>query len=100
MLTSRTALCKSSCTALVVLTIDIEETIGRSRGKTRSLSISRDETSDGGGIGMILRKVPKTNVRGINSIDSSSPVASTDRVTVRGSVLAFTWRAIKSKHEM
>jgi hypothetical protein len=38
--------------------IDIEEMIGNSRGKTRSLSISRDDTSDGGGIGMILRKVP------------------------------------------
>ena len=57
-LTGHTALCKSSCTALVVAMIDIEEMIGNSRGKTRSLSISRDETSDGGGIGMILRKVP------------------------------------------
>jgi hypothetical protein len=38
--------------------IDIEEMMGNSRGKARSLSISRDETSDGGGIGMILRKIP------------------------------------------
>ena len=57
-LTGLTALCKSSCTALVVSRIDIEEMMGNSRGKTRSLSISRVETSDGGGIGMILRKVP------------------------------------------
>ena len=33
-------------------------------------------------------------------LDYPSPVASTDKVTVRGSALVFTWRAIESKDEM
>jgi hypothetical protein len=37
---------------------EIEDITGRRRGRTTSLSISRKEAADGGGIGNTLRMVP------------------------------------------
>ena len=93
----------NSCTVFVVSSSDNEAIAGRRRGNTTSLSMSTTDAEEGGGIGIIFRKVPIYRHRVSNSNVTTKiilPAARTARVTQRGSICASataSWRAIDKR---